>query len=251
MLRTRERHLEWEGCFNVRDLGGLRTAEGGETRWGAVVRSDSPDGLTRAGWSALAAHGIRTIGDLRNDDELVPDRAPRPAELVTVHVPLDDSADTEFWTYCWDNELDGTPLYYEPFLARKAERCAAAAAAVARAEPGGVLVHCVGGRDRTGLVALLLLALAGVTPDEIAADYDLSNDCLPARWAARGEEDQRPIIEGILRRKDTSARTVLLEILASLDAEAYLRSGGLGEGEIAALRARLLGPEPGRPEKDG
>ena len=234
-----DRNLDWEGCFNARDLGGLHTVDGGETLRGAVVRSESLDLLTPAGWAALRAYGIRTIVDLRNDHELVGET---PGGLTRVHVPLDDLADEKFWAVTRENDLDGSPLYYRPFLERKPERCAAAVAAVARARPGGVLVHCVGGRDRTGLVVLLLLALAGVEPEEIVADYELSNLRLPACWAARGEEDQRPIIDEILTRKQTSARALLLDLLEWLDAEAYVRSAGLGEAAVAAVRSRLLAP---------
>ncbi len=60
-----ERVLVWDGCTNVRDLGGLRTGDGRMTRWGAVIRSDNPAKLTAAGWSALYAYGIRTIITLR------------------------------------------------------------------------------------------------------------------------------------------------------------------------------------------
>jgi protein-tyrosine phosphatase len=95
----RDRNLDWEGCFNVRDLGGLSTIEGRLTRWGAVVRADSLGHLTAAGWSALKAHGIRTIVDLRNDEELASDAQALPDRPTTVHVPLDDIADTEFWKY--------------------------------------------------------------------------------------------------------------------------------------------------------
>jgi hypothetical protein len=66
---ARDRHLDWEGCCNARDLGGLSTTDGRTTRWGAVARSERLDELTAAGWSALEAHGIRTIVDLRNHDE--------------------------------------------------------------------------------------------------------------------------------------------------------------------------------------
>jgi protein-tyrosine phosphatase len=187
---TAGRHLDWEGCLNVRDLGGLPAAGGRVTRWGAVVRSDSPAGLTPAGWSALRAHGIRTIVDLRNDDERTTHSA--AAGLDTVHVPLDDLDDTEFWRRIWDDDLDGTPRYYRPFLEHKAERCAAAVAAVADARPGGVLVHCTIGRDRTGLVSLLLLALVGVGPADIADDYELSNPRLEPLRGRSGAGRHRP-----------------------------------------------------------
>jgi hypothetical protein len=122
-----------------------------------LIRSDSPAGLTPAGWAALWGHGIRTIVDLRNDDERQDPAAPGAAGMAVVHVPLDDLADSAFWRRVWDEGLDGTPLYYRPFLERKPERCAAAVAAVADAGPGGVLVHCTVGRDRAGLVTLLLV----------------------------------------------------------------------------------------------
>jgi protein-tyrosine phosphatase len=48
-----ERRLDWEGCLNVRDLGGHPTEDGGETRMGAIVRADSVRQLTEAGWAAL------------------------------------------------------------------------------------------------------------------------------------------------------------------------------------------------------
>ncbi len=239
-----DRHLDWDGCFNARDLGGIRAADGHQTRWGAVVRSDSPDHLTPAGWAALRAHGVRTIVDLRNDRERQAGATPRAAGLATVHVPLDDHADTEFWEYCRDNGLDGSPLYYLPFMERKPELCAAAVAAVAHARPGGVLVHCGVGRDRTGLVALLLLALVGVAPDAIATDYELSADRLRPLYASRGQDDQGPRIQELLARRNTSARAEVLAMLASVDVSAHLRSGGLADDGLATVRARLLGPGP-------
>jgi protein-tyrosine phosphatase len=235
-----DRNLEWEGCFNARDLGGLPTVEGRQTRWGAVVRSDSLDHLTTAGWSALEAHDIRTIVDLRNDEELEYEAQARPDAITTVHVPLDDISDTDFWKYLWDEELDGTPLPHRPFLERKPERCAAAVAAVARAEPGGVVVHCGIGRDRTGIVALLLLALVGVTLEEIASDYELSNERLRPHWAGLGWEDQSAWAEERLKREGTSARDLILATLASLgDLDAYFRMRGLDDENLAALRVRL------------
>jgi protein tyrosine/serine phosphatase len=246
---TADRHLDWDGCYNVRDLGGLRTIHGRTTRWGAVVRADAPDRLTPAGWSAVKAYGIRTIIDLRNDEERPADTTPHAAELTTVHVPLDDPADLEFWQHWRDSGLWATPLYYRPFLDRKPQRCAAAVAAVAHAQPGGVLVHCGGGRDRTGLITLLVLALIGVAPDDIATDYELSIDRLRLFYARAGRADASIKINELLARENTSARAAILATLASLDADAYLRTGGLTDGDLAAVRARLLGPEEPEPAR--
>jgi protein tyrosine/serine phosphatase len=185
-------HLAWDGCFNVRDLGGLPTTDGRITRWGALVRADALDGLSEDGWAALAAHGVRTVIDLRNDDERGADAAPRPASITTVHIPLDVNEDREFCSVWQSGPQFGTPLYYGPHLNRFPERSATVVAATARAGLGGVAFHCGGGRDRAGQISMLLLALVGVSADVIADDYVLSYERLPARCTARGEEDQGP-----------------------------------------------------------
>jgi protein-tyrosine phosphatase len=190
---------------------------------GAVVRGDTPDNLTPSGWDALIAHGVRTIVDLRNADERAADPA-RPGEIATVHVPLDGVEDIEFWSEWGTGPQFGTPLYYRPHLERFPERNARAIEAVAQAEPGGVLIHCVGGKDRAGQIAMLLLALAGVAPEEIAADYALSGDDHAEFLASRG----------------TSSTDVILSTLAELDVEDYLLASGVSPEDLAALRARML-----------
>jgi protein-tyrosine phosphatase len=233
------RHLEWQGCFNVRDLGGLRTGDGRATRFGRIVRADALDGLTEAGWAALGAYGVRTVIDLRNDDERGDDAAPRPASIRTRHVPLDASDDREFWDV-WDSGPQfGTPLYYAPHLERFPERSAAVLSAIARAAPGGVVFHCGGGRDRAGQITMLVLALAGVEPEAIAADYELSAERLPARYAARGEHDQGPLLAGYLAERGTTAGALIVSTLAGLDVEARL---ALTSADAERLRRRLLDP---------
>jgi protein tyrosine/serine phosphatase len=237
---SRERHLDWEGCFNVRDLGGLPTAGGGVTRWGAAVRADALDELTEAGWAALVAHGVRTVVDLRNADERAEDAARRPASVTTRQLPLDAVEDREFWSVWVSGPQFGTPLYYGPHLERFPERSAAVVAAIAEAPPGGVVFHCGGGRDRAGQIALLLLSLAGVPAAAIAADYALSAERLPARYAARGEADQGPVLTAFLEDEGTTAETLIVDLLGALDVEARLRAGGLTGAQLAALRRRLV-----------
>jgi protein-tyrosine phosphatase len=224
-----ERHLDWEGCVNVRDLGGLRTRDGGRIRRGAIVRGDALDRLSAAGWAALEAYGIRTVIDLRNDDELAEDLAPRPRGLTTLHLPLDGVEDVGFWKDWHDRPEFGTPLYYRPFLDHFPQRTAAVITAIARAEPGGVAVHCGIGRDRTGMITILLLALAGADADEIAADYALSEPRVPFGQVGTFYEDR-----GI------TPAAVIAELLAELDVEAYLRAAGVGDDDLRALRERLV-----------
>ncbi len=235
-----DRHLEWAGCFNVRDLGGLPTAHGGSTARSAIVRSDSVGRLEPRGWDELEAYGIRTIIDLRNPTELGDDGAPRPASIETVNIPLDVTEDRDFWDV-WENGPQfATPLYYRPHLERFPERSAEVVGVIARARPGGVVFHCAGGRDRAGQISMLLLALVGVEPEVIAADYGLSDERLRPLYLSKGQADEAPGIAAFLCDQGTTAGQVITETLAELDVESLLLDAGLARGDIAALRDRLL-----------
>jgi protein tyrosine/serine phosphatase len=237
-----ERDLGWQGTFNARDLGGLATGDGGVTRWGAIVRSDSMQNLEGRGWEEVEAHGIRTVIDLRNASEIGTDLAPRPASIETLNIPLDVSEDREFWDV-WENGPQfATPLYYRPHLERFPERSAEVVRAIAGAPPGGVAFHCQGGRDRAGQIAMLVLALAGVEPAAIAADYALSDARLRALYRSRGEADEAPRIARFLADRGTTASELIVDLLAEFDIEGALRRGGLSEADVTALRRRLLGP---------
>jgi hypothetical protein len=196
--------------------------------------------MTARGWEQLLDDGFHTVVDLRNPDERTEDSAPRPDSIETVLVPLDESSERDFWREWEDGPQFGTPLYYGPHLERFPERNAEAIAAVANARPGGVAFQCVGGRDRSGQVAMLILSSVGVGAEEIAADYALSAERLPARYAARGEEDQGPILDAFLREQGRTAPEVILETLATVDIEDRLRAGGLTDTDLDGLRRRLL-----------
>lgn len=234
------RHLDWSGSYNVRDLGGLSVA-GGTTAWRAVVRGDAPDHLTARGRAALYEYGIRTIVDLRHEE------APLTLTgVTTLRLPLDDGDDGGFWDH-WGGGLDCTPLYYRAYLDRFPDRIARVVSAVADAGAGGVLVHCGGGRDRTGLVVLVLLALAGVPAREIAADYALSTERLEPAWRDLGLGDQTGKIAALLARHGTTAEQAATAVVEDLDAENYLRAAGLDDHRLTALRSRLVPRSPQLP----
>ncbi len=225
---TLNRVLTWDGCNNVRDLGGLNASNGYKTRWGAVVRSDHPAKLTTKGWSQLYEHGIRTIISLRTHglvEEDYLDTTPQLADITTIEVAIEDFTDAEFIKQWVDTGLWCTPLYYRDVLKRWPERHVAAIRAIAQAQPGGVLFHCKRGYDRTGIIALLLLALAGVSPEDIVADYELSVD---------------PVREELLASKHTTTRETILATMASLETEKYLLAGGLSQTELDTIHTRFI-----------
>lgn len=222
------RVLVWDGCQNTRDLGGLRTSAGRVTQCGTVIRSDTPARLTTTGWSALYAYGVRTIVTLHTkgmtENELTV--TPPYPDLAVIQVAIEDVTDKEFVRLWASTDFWGTPLYYQDALGRWPARHAAAISAIARAQPGGVLFHCVRGHDRTGIIALLLLTLAGVTLDEIIADYELSRD---------------PERDKLLAREKTSVREAITAALEGLKLDDYLIQGGASPDDLAAIRQRLLG----------
>lgn len=237
-----QRHLHWPDCLNVRDLGGIPTRTGRHIKRGALVRSDCVERLTPSGRQLLAEYGIRTVIDLRNDDERM-DNGTRV--VATLSLPLDGKENTAFWGSRQNGSresgppLGSTPLYYKRHVEHMPERSAAVLKAIAEAPEGGVLVHCHAGRDRTGLIVMLLLALLDVSPEDIYEDYALSSANLRARCAAIGEEEP-DVIAAYLASKGTSAREVIAKTVTEFDFRACLRAGGLTDEIIFALRRRLL-----------
>lgn len=248
-----ERDLIWDGCLNVRDLGGLPTADGHETRFGSVVRADSVRQLSDDGWRALVDHGVRTVIDLRGDHEREDDP---PAELPVevVHIPFMEASEEE-----WEEiaeELDAanatddhtlaTRDAYLIFLERFRGNVAAAFRAVAHAPEGAVVIHCVGGKDRTGLLTAFLLNLAGVSDEDVAADYALSAERLRPRhdaWLeAADTEAERKRLERITQTPPEAIVGVFAELERRYGSiERYLRGAGVSEDDLALAHSRLRG----------
>jgi protein-tyrosine phosphatase len=239
--------LAWEGCLNVRDVGGHPTEDGAVTRDGVVVRADALGRLSDAGWQALVDYGIARIVDLRLHDEREAD-PPRdlPIELVHVQLVELDPEYRELMNRHLDTAADAAAYLrwsYGDFLERFSDNFVTAVRAVATA-PGPALVHCVGGKDRTGLVVALLLRLAGVSLDRIDADYAVSEANLDDQaWVDEAPDE----IEAERRRKIIrSPEGVMAAVLAELEqrrgsVREYLLAAGSTAEELDAIRARLRG----------
>ena len=237
------RALAWDACLNVRDLGGLTTSDGRRVRRAALVRSDQLCRLSDGGRTALVAHGVRTVIDLRTPSEVERDPDPIWHEhgVDYLNIPQQDGQlwQESEWIARTRAERDAMALD------RRAEHIVAMARAVANAAPGGVLIHCLAGKDRTGIAVALLLGLVGVSEANIAADYALSEANLAAEFAAAlaaaPDDEARARLE---RSYDARAET-MLATLAHLrtrhgGAKMYLTRGGLSDADIERIRSRLL-----------
>jgi len=235
---------------NVRDLGGVPTQRG-ETRFGVLVRADNVRRLTETGWSDLYEHGVRRIVDLRWPEELAED-VPREVDIEVVHISLLGELDLDYMDDVDDYLESDDPIgywasFYVAVLEEYHANFGAVVAAIADAPEGVVLFHCAGGKDRTGLIAALLLRLAGASIEEVAADYALTEANLVAvtgSWI-----DEAPT-ESERRRRVFKQQTPVAAMSRTLDAldeqygdvRAYLREAGVTDDQLDRLRLRLVAP---------
>ncbi|HEY6515438.1 MAG TPA: tyrosine-protein phosphatase [Steroidobacteraceae bacterium] len=225
--------------LNARDLGGYPTTDGAVTRRRSLLRADDLAQLSPEGLAALADYGIETVLDLRWPEEIA--TAPSPVarllprvRYVSVSLLADTPADWgALGGHCAKEQWKCT------VLERVQPRLRQALAAVAAAGPGPLLFHCVAGKDRTGVIAALLLALAQVVPAAIAADYAVSTVNLRDAYLSRYPDgDPTAIIEAV-RCPESAVHNMLAYLDRAGGIGAYLGGIGLGAAEIARLRARL------------
>jgi protein-tyrosine phosphatase len=247
--------LSWPGGRNVRDLGGRPLRGGGTTVRGRVFRSAAPEYLTDEGWHAVRDAGIRTVVDLRNapaETRRTPDHPTvRPESLdgiTFVAAPTEDPDDAEFLRVCgpW---LDHPRAWADNARLAPA-RIAATMHAIARAR-GGVLVHCAGGRDRTGMICAMLLDLAGATEDAIVDDYADGWRGAAAHaghaWVYDPDgqdwrEHHQPVPEPAeVERRLADRLPAVRDWIRTADPGAYLASAGLPRTDITTL-TELLRP---------
>jgi protein-tyrosine phosphatase len=246
---------DWPGARNLRDLGGRALRDGGVTAPGLVFRSGAPEYLTDEGWRQAKMAGLRTVIDLRNAPAETQARSDHPAirpeslsGLVFVAAPTEDPGDAEFLRVCgpW---LDHPRSWVDNARLARA-RITAVMRAIASAD-GAVLVHCAGGRDRTGMICAMLLDLAGATADAIADDYadgwrgagaytghGWAYDARRQTWR---EQQQPPAEPEDLQRQLVEREPALREWVQAFDTVGYLASNGLTGREIGTLK-RLLRP---------
>jgi len=239
------RRLAWPDCQNTRDLGGLPHT-GGLTRSGVLVRSDNLRSLNPAGLEAMVAYGVTTVIDLRSESEVatspspfaIPDPFNYPPPPAYMHMPLVDDATML--------KLSEASDMFERYLMMLEHRPAAFGAiftTLARTE-GTAVFHCFAGKDRTGMVAAMSLALAGVGVDAIAADYAETDSQMATRyleWLAAATPEQLEWMKDDLRCPPER----IVGVLEHIDTRwggvtAYLEAAGVSQADISQLQAKLI-----------
>jgi protein-tyrosine phosphatase len=238
-MHDHERLLNFPNLLNARELGGYPTTDGRETRWRSLVRADDLAQLTAEGVSALADYGVQTVIDLRWPEEVALHPSPIPAALPQLryqNISLLTRTEDEWRLRSRDATKELWKCVVLEHVRRELRQVLAAIAAAAR---GVVLFHCIAGKDRTGLIAALLLALADTEPEAIARDYAMSSTNLRAGYLERyPDADPEQILE-VLRCPEEGAHNMLAFLDDAGGVRAYLRQIGLEEQEIGRLRARL------------
>ncbi|MDR2834103.1 MAG: tyrosine-protein phosphatase [Streptococcaceae bacterium] len=238
MINTKQ--LELKTTYNTRELGGIPSISGTYTKYGQFLRSDSVANLTKEEIDELYEYGIRTIIDLRSSEELemTGHVLKENARFNFQHTPIYSVSPQELAMKLMVSPLSFLEQYYLEVLKEK-NTLANALKTIASAPEGGILFHCFVGKDRTGLIAMLLLSLGNVEFSEIVKDYVPSFENIK----------QSPEIQALLETqpaemfysKPEYMETVLDYLYTNYTSvENYVKALGLSEDEISSIKARLI-----------
>jgi len=237
------KRLPVAGTPNLRDLGGW-AVPGGMTHYGVFLRSAMPRTLTAQESAFLRGYGLTTVLDFRSEQECL--RAPDPLSGLDWvdyrNKPMFDAAAAGGALRIRPEAAFGWVPHYIRMLDERRSWMADVLRALAGAE-GCALFHCTTGKDRAGLVSALLLQLAGVSEEDVVADYCVSEVYLRQVYAEMEEASRLcggDIDSGFYRTEPAAMRAVLAWLAERFGGAAgYLRACGLTEAELDTLREKL------------
>ena len=245
-----ERLVTLEAVHNFRDLGGYATADGRTTLWRTLYRADGLYRLTPADVVALEPLGLNTVIDLRSAPEL-DERGRFPVDahpVVFHHLPIVDKTWAQGDAPEYERDEDFLIWAYQDMLAVGAPRFAKAFEVLAEPDALPAVFHCAAGKDRTGLLAALLLGSLGVSHDDIVADYALTVAGMARfrEWAAREWPEWIKRMASIPPAYTAALPEAMSHILDELCEQHgtirdYVRSIGVTDRTLAALESVLLG----------
>lgn len=237
------RRLPLQGAPNTRDLGGY-PCEGGVTRWHSFLRSATTAPMTPEDIAFLRTYGVTTAVDLRSDEEC--GRSPSALHglpgIESHHISLIDNLNSS----SFEGDLPGSMAgMYTSLLDNSAADLARVCRVLAAAK-GTALFHCTAGKDRTGVVAMLLLKLAGVPDADVEADYAVTEIYMrevSAQQLAtlRRQRGDAAIPEYAFRSIPDSMRHTLAHLAARHGgARQYLLKAGVSAEELHTLHGKMV-----------
>ena len=243
------RKLDLRGCVNFRDLGGYPAGDGQRIRWRRLFRADGLSRLDEADCALLAELGLATVIDLRTVGE-VEQRGRFPEHAFAVeyhHLPLTDVLPPQDELERYDEPAFVTSRYQQLFTQGSASL---ARAVEVLAEPKALpaVFHCSAGKDRTGILAALVLGFLGVPRDVIVEDYALSAEAMGA-LLERIKEEYADAVDAVERYAPAVISVPAESMAAFLDAlrddhgtfEELARALDVTES-VQRLRGALLEP---------
>ncbi len=241
-----DRVIQVEGGFNVRELGGYATSEGRVTNARTLLRAGCLDKLSEAGQQQLIDYGVKTIIDLRDEWEVqeFPNVFAQSTAVKYVHLPLvpskiSDAIKPEIDQFATLHEVYGT------YLDRCQPQIGAIFTTIAESE-STIVFHCYAGKDRTGIVAGLLLSIAGVDDAVIAEDYAETKPHVAHLVASWREWSVKSGHDMVRFERDIGAEShTMIGMLAALrerygGAASYLETCGVTAIQLEDLRGRLI-----------
>lgn len=248
--------IELDGAYNVRDLGGLPTGDGGQTRRGLLYRGDSLDALSGHDQDLLFGQlGIGVVVDLRTRPEVAP-AAWRDGPVRYFQFPLISERKMGTEPFPVGQPEDLGRLYLSNLAeGEEAVRDTLAVLAEYLAQPTPCIVHCAAGRDRTGVIMAELMSMLGVTDEAIARDYSQSNRHaaeVARRLAANPLYANGQSRTGYEAIAVPEAMRAFLRLLRERfgSAEEYALAAGLRPEQVDQLRAALIEPATDETKRD-
>jgi rhodanese-related sulfurtransferase len=244
-----DRLVPLDGAFNFRDLGGYRGAGGWQTRWGRLFRSDTLHELTSSDVDRLRSMGLATVVDLRTPREL--ERTGRgllgPEPIGYRHLSVIGYGDAEGEAMAGPS-VDDLSARYLWYLEVGAAALAEALTLLGDPANYPLVFHCAAGKDRTGVLAALVLELLGVEPEVIVADYVITADRMEL---ILGRYRSDPAFEARMATVPASRFSVVAATMEGfLDvlhrrfggAEGWATASGVSPVSVARMRDVLLEP---------
>ena len=248
-------NLSIQGLINARDPGGLAAADGRRIRTGRLIRADALNNLTEAGIETLRAYGLHTIIDLRTQTERSEKPDPVLPGVTMLQIPIFEE-ETAGITREKDsaaklNTVPNMDLLYRHMVSddHSVAQLAKVIRAILSVDDGCVLFHCTAGKDRTGVVAMLLLGSLGVSEEAILEDYlytnvtgaDVANAYSRMVLRKTGDRELAERVQEAFLAKERYLLGAMSVVKEQGGAGQFFRNRlGIEEGELALFRDRML-----------